>query len=613
MEREGLDGFDAVVVTLLAGATATGTAVWGGAVLAAGAGSRLWLDAGASDAVTALTRLPEHMSDPARAWPGPISSRLPGPILYWSATAVAVAMMGAVALAAARWWHRRDWGIERRRRLGVDTQARFAHRRELAPLLVRGPVKGRFILGRSGRWLVATESRTGGGRRPRGRSSRRRGDRGAVAMLGPSRCGKTTAAIAGILDWEGPAVLSSVKADLMAATIGWRRGQGEVRVFDPTGSTSELTACWSPLRDATSTLGAQRAARALVDAAPREGVEGGSDFWLKQAEILLSGLLWVAATSPGHSMRDVASWVFTQDHPRAGDGGPGVVFELLQVALADKASAGGAGAATEALLGVWQLDDRTRASVYATAQTVVWPWMDPGVAESARRSDIDLGWLRAGDNTVYLCAPIEDQQRLAPAFGGLLSDLIKQVAQEVGRTGRPLDPPLLVVIDEAGNTPLRSLPEYASTVAGLGVQLVTIWQSRAQIDFAYGRQADSVLTNHLSKLFYAGASDLSGLEMVSRLLGQEQVGTHQLSADVAGVGHRQSITTSGVESALAPVHIIRQMHPGDAVLVHGTLPPAHLRTRPYYRDRRLRARAEATNVPSAPDGAPRPRYRGVEV
>ena len=42
-----------------------------------------------------------------------------------------------------------------------------------------------------------------------------------MAIIGPTRCGKTAAAIGGILDWTGPAILSSVKSDLMAATIDW--------------------------------------------------------------------------------------------------------------------------------------------------------------------------------------------------------------------------------------------------------------------------------------------------------------------------------------------------------------------------------------------------------
>ncbi len=36
-----------------------------------------------------------------------------------------------------------------------------------------------------------------------------------LALVGPSRSGKTTAVVSGILEWDGPAVLSSVKADLL--------------------------------------------------------------------------------------------------------------------------------------------------------------------------------------------------------------------------------------------------------------------------------------------------------------------------------------------------------------------------------------------------------------
>jgi hypothetical protein len=42
------------------------------------------------------------------------------------------------------------------------------------------------------------------------------------------------------------------------------------------------------------------------------------------------------------------------------------------------------------------------------------------------------------------------------------------------------------------------------------------------------------------------------------------------------------------------------MRPGDALLVHATLPPAHIHTRPYHRDRRLAMRA--AQQPIAPTG-----------
>jgi len=405
--------------------------------------------------------------------------------------------------------------------------------------------------------------------------------------------------VGGILEWEGPAVLSSVKADLLGATQGWRSQLGHVHVFDPTSSTRVASATWSPVDQAGTVMGAQRAARALCDAAPRGGVEGGVDFWLAQAEILLTGLLFVAH----HARRDmgaVCEWVLTQDQP--GELGPGEVRVALDVARSCGVSVvmGEASHVSRALMSIWSMEERTRSSVYATAQTVVWPWADPGVAASSRGSSVKLDWLLGGSNTLYLCAPIEDQKRLAPAFGGLLNDLIGQAYRHVARTGKPLDPPLLIVIDEAGNTPLRALPEYASTLAGIGVLLVTIWQSLAQIDAAYRAHADTILTNHLTKVFYAGLSDPASIRYVSQVLGDAEVETSSRSGvERLGAGSTQLSTT---RVALAPAHALRQMRPGDALLLHGTLPPAHVRTRPFYRVRRLAERSAAP-VSERPDGS----------
>jgi type IV secretion system protein VirD4 len=142
---------------------------------------------------------------------------------------------------------------------------------------------------------------------------------------------------------------------------------------------------------------------------------------------------------------------------------------------------------------------------------------------------------------------------------------------------------------------LRALPEYASTLSGLGVLLVTIWQSLAQIETAYGREADTILTNHLTKLFYAGLSDPASLRYVSQVLGDAEVETRsQSTGEQAG---RASVQMSSTNVALAPAHALRQMRPGDALLLHGTLPPAHVRTRPFYRDRRL---AEHSSLRPAP-------------
>src|SRR3546814_13698826 len=106
---------------------------------------------------------------------------------------------------------------------------------------------------------------------------------------------------------------------------------------------------------------------------------------------------------------------------------------------------------------------------------------------------------------------------------GMLNDLVGQAFERYVRTNQPLDPPLLIVMDEAAILRPDQLPSWAATLSGIGVQLVTAWQSVSQIEAAYGRHAQGILTNHLSKLFYAGMTDSPGLDYVSRLLGDEHL------------------------------------------------------------------------------------------
>jgi len=174
---------------------------------------------------------------------------------------------------------------------------------------------------------------------------------------------------------------------------------------------------------------------------------------------------------------------------------------------------------SRALISIWGMEERTRSSIYATTQTVVWPWSDPGVAASSKGESIKLDWLLEGPNTLYLCAPIEDQKRLAPR--------LRRTPERSHRAGVPpcrpdregTRPPAPDRHRRSGQHPLRALPEYASTLAGIGVLLVTIWQSLAQIDAAYRRHADTILTNHLTKVFYAGLSDPASLRYVNHVLG----------------------------------------------------------------------------------------------
>jgi type IV secretion system protein VirD4 len=537
--------------------------------LAALIGRGRLLHASIHEALAALSRLPDHGADPRRAWAEPAASNLPGPVVYWGSAAIVVAaMLGVAAAVTQRVSRRRHEPADQRRRLGVETQARLASRKEFCPLLTRRPEPGRFVVARWGRRYLSTEAHV---------YRRRRGVQGAVAVFGPSQSGKTTGLVAGVNAWDGPAIVSSVKTDLLRATLPTRTS-AEVKVFDPLGTSGFQTPRWSPLRAARRLNGALAAAQMLAQAG---GDEGPHDrFWRGQAEQLIAAMLWTAANTEGHSMRHVVKWVLELDRPTGDSGGTLAPLVRLLTDHADPPVALAARQVQGWLHGQWGTDPRTTSSVYATARNAVWPWADPDVAASADGCDITLEWLVSGPNTLYLCAPLGDETRIGAVFAVVLHDLITQAFDRYNRTSQPIDPKLLVLLDEAANTPLPRLPQWASTVTGAGMQLVTVWQSKAQLDQIYGRDADNVLTNHRTKLIFAsGLSDLATIDYISALVGNEHV-----RSDLNEPGWNRAAEPPPPRSPSTAVplltpSVLRQMRVGDALLIHGELPAAWVRSR----------------------------------
>jgi len=593
-------GLELAVLAVAAMAVLLLGGVWAGASLAALVfGAHRPLGVGLGAAARAVPHLVARPGHPAAAWPPPARDRLPGPLPYWACTIPTLAVAFAALVGVAALAGRRRVGLERRTRMGLDPEGRFARRSDMAPLWVPGPTSRRMILGRVAGRLVATEdlaTMLAAHIRPwaRKRAEARRGDRGAVVVLGPTRCGKTTAlAVPAILEWDGPVIALSVKSDLMGATIKARRERGDVKVFDPADATKEPSSAWSPLRAAGTLTGAKKAAKALANAVDWSSGSGDMAFWVSSAEDLIAPLLFVAANND-EGMAYVVSWVLTMDRPKP-DGPESQASIMLDTLLhhADRQVAADARQAKELLEATWNLEFRQLSSVYVTAKAMVSAWNDPTVARSAAGVAIDLAWLldttarddgRPRANTLFLCAPLHEANRLAPVLGGLLGDLIEQAYERNGKENEPVGP-VLVIVDEAGNWPLRNLAGLASTCAGIGLLLVLVYQSKAQIDAVYGRHADTVLSNCLTKVFFAGLSDESTLKYAEALLGSEHVVSRQVSVDVAGAGGgRRSVSDSAARTELMPMALLRQVRPGEALLLHNTLPPAHLYGRYWFRD-----------------------------
>jgi len=511
-----------------------------------------WPDVSTSAFGETLARLPSHLADPRAAWPREARADLPG--LAGFIAAVAIELLVTISLLAVVRGRRRQHA-PRAREHGRGTAAEWARGSELRVLQARAHDAGRLVLGRSRGALLAAEPRQ------------------SVIVIAPTQTWKTSGlAVPALLEWQGPAIALSLKSDLLGDTLARRQQLGDVWVYDPTGSTGVPCCGWTPLNACESWRGAQRTASWLTTAAaPRRGSTlADGDFWYAAAAKLLAPLLFAAATS-GRTMADVVRWVDTQEESE------------VRAALEES----GNEAAMIAAAASFAREERQRSSIYTTTETILAAYADPGVLDSALVSELEPDrLLDGGSHSAYFCAPLDEQRRLRPLFVTALEQIVARVYELANAKGGPIDPPLLIVMDEAANiAPLPDLDALASTGAGQGVQLLTIVQDLAQVREQWGGRANTIVNNHRAKILGAGISDPDTLDYAARILGDEQV--RQVSS-TAGEEGRGSTTQSSVYRPIAPAHVLREGAPGTGVLIYGHLPPAHLHLRPWFRDRELR-------------------------
>ena len=198
---------------------------------------------------------------------------------------------------------------------------------------------------------------------------------------------------------------------------------------------------------------------------------------------------------------------------------------------------------------------------------------------------------------MFVFAPEHRQDQLRPLFEAFICWLIRAAEDRYAATGTALDPPLLVMLDEAANiAPLRKLGTYASSLASQVVQLVAVFQNFGQIKDRYGTQASTIVTNFLVKVLMGATTDRELLDLLTYLISKEEVAQESLTYGVDGA----RVATAAIRQRdLAPVHSLVQQRPGQALALLSYRRPVRLRVRPYTELPEFRAAPEAAEVDMA--------------
>jgi type IV secretion system protein VirD4 len=133
-----------------------------------------------------------------------------------------------------------------------------------------------------------------------------------LLVMAPPRTFKTAFLADVIMEYPGPVIATTTKADIYALTSAVRAQLGPVHVFNPqhTGGVPS-TFCWSPADGCQDPATAIRRADAFAFAVSQNGVEDGS-FWSAKASDYLRGYFHAAALA-GYDLRAVAAWVSGAD------------------------------------------------------------------------------------------------------------------------------------------------------------------------------------------------------------------------------------------------------------------------------------------------------------
>jgi len=475
------------------------------------------------------------------------------PALFWILFVLLIASTSAVAVGLAL----RAQGSAARRR---SDPAHWATARQERRIAVRRDLAKR-------RWRLIAG---------RGRASKRilAGDDCVSAVVfGPNGSGKTTSLIVpNVLDWDGPVVLTTAKPQDLEPVCGARRESGPVWVIAPGGAPGHETVGWSPITAATDPETADRLAEWMVESSGMTS-DPKARPWNAQARKYLKGLL-LAAHLHGGGISQWTQWIY------AGEKARDHVEDILRRANYE--------ATAQEYASTWQIHDEGKGSVLFTALGLADTYSRPGVHHAAERGGFTPSQLLDESGTLCIVTPNAEGDRFAPYFTTLVSAIIHEAEARAAVSAGPIEPRLLLALDEAGNVfRYPRLPHLLTTSRGNGIQLLLIYHDLAQVEHVYGGRevARTVVSNAKMRMLLPGVGDLETLRYWSDLMGQTRTQTH--GTTTAADGHRSRSSTEHSDY-LAPLHRLQQLPDGQAVLVYQNLPPARVRLLPWYADRRFR-------------------------
>jgi type IV secretory pathway TraG/TraD family ATPase VirD4 len=203
-------------------------------------------------------------------------------------------------------------------------------------------------------------------------------------------------------------------------------------------------------------------------------------------------------------------------------------------------------------------------------------WVTP--PRRATMPVFDPAAFAAGRDTLYLVT--EARSAASPLIAALTDTVMRAGRRHAEQAAGRLDPPMVVVLDEAANIcRIADLPELYSHLGSRGMVPVTILQSYQQGVAVWGEPGMAALWGaSTKKVIGAGIDDPRHARDLATLVGQHDVPVASVSYGDGRASRQVSLRRQEILEAAD----IRALPPGSGLLLATGARPALISTRPWY-------------------------------
>lgn len=414
-----------------------------------------------------------------------------------------------------------------------------------------------------------------------------------VLLEAPTRAGKGVGVvIPNLLTWPDSVIVLDVKRENWGASAGYRARAGQaVHLFDPLDAEGR-TARYNPLAhirrtDDTEVINELQKIAGMLFPAP----ERSDPFWAEAARAAFVGVGALVASNPG------LPFTIGEIYRRLTSGDP---KSDLPAALQEARRVGQrlSQACVSAIQDFTSASDNTFSGIKQTITARLNLWLNPMVDTATSESDFDLREVRRRRMSIYLGVSPDNIDRIAPIYSLFLQQLVDLNTRDLPEGASNV--PVLVLLDEFARLGKASvIASGFSYVAGYGLRLVPVIQSRSQLRAIYGPDVtDEIIANCGLEVVFT-PKELKVANELSERLGFFTMNVKSRSRTIHGLLANRSISESDQRRALLLPQELMQLPKNELLLLRAGIPPIRGRKIAYYRMPRFTRRVVAPPVPSA--------------